>query len=219
MHRLHLSLGVGAVIDYRLIPSAARNIQGLGAAGPNMVLVRFKNGASPDAALHSLDHIAAEMSGTVLSVLVVPPERPAQIVNYRTMGTTPAVLAGALALGAFCALGLTLTASVHRRRRDLALFKTLGFTRRQLAAAVAFQATITVGIGTIVGVPLGIVAGRGLWDLFAQELYAIAKPTVPALSVVLVAVGALLLANVVAVWPARIAARTPTAASLRAERE
>jgi len=42
---------------------------------------------------------------------------------------------------------------------------------------------------------------------------------VPALSVVLVAVGALLLANVVAVWPARIAARTPTAASLRAERE
>jgi hypothetical protein len=218
-HGLHLSLGVGAVIDYRLIPSAARNIQGLGAAGPNMVLVRFKNGASPDAALHSLDHIAAEMSGTVLSVLVVPPERPAQIVNYRTMGTTPAVLAGALALGAFCALGLTLTASVHRRRRDLALFKTLGFTRRQLAAAVAFQATITVGIGTIVGVPLGIVAGRGLWDLFAQELYAIAKPTVPALSVVLVAVGALLLANVVAVWPARIAARTPTAASLRAERE
>ncbi len=220
-HGLHLSLGVGAVIDYQQIPSAARNIQALGAPGPNMVLVRFRSGESQTMAIHSLDRIASELSAHAgqLTVLVVPVQRPAQIVNYRSMGTVPAVLAAALMLGAFCALGLALLASVHRRRRDLALFKTLGFTHRQLAATVAWQASITVGIGAIVGIPLGIVAGRDLWDLFAHELYAIAEPTVPVVGVALVGVGALVLANVVAAIPAHIAARTPTAALLRAERE
>jgi len=43
------------------------------------------------------------------------------------MGETPAILASALAAGAIVALGLTLATSVRRRRRDLALLKTLGF--------------------------------------------------------------------------------------------
>ena len=65
---------------------------------------------------------------------VVSVQRPAEIVNYRSMGSTPALLGAALAVGAVSALALTLIASVRRRRRDLALLKTLGFTRRQLAA-------------------------------------------------------------------------------------
>ena len=51
---------------------------------------------------------------------------------------------------------LTLITSVRRRRRELALLKTLGFTRRQLAAVVAWQSTIAVAIGIIIGVPVGI---------------------------------------------------------------
>jgi hypothetical protein len=43
------------------------------------------------------------------------------------------------------------------------------------------------------------------------------RPSVPALSVVLIVVGAFILANVVAAIPGRIAARTPTAMVLRAE--
>jgi hypothetical protein len=40
---------------------------------------------------------------------------------------------------------------------------------------------------------------------------------VPALSLVVVAVGAIVFANLVAVFPGRVAARTPTALLLRAE--
>ena len=59
--------------------------------------------------------------------------------------------------------------------------------------------------------------GRQLWDLFAHNLNAVPDPTVPALSVVLVAVGAFVFANLVAALPGRGAARTPTALVLRAE--
>ena len=110
---------------------------------------------------------------------------------------------------------LTLAASVRRRRRDLALLKALGFTPRQLAAAVAWQATVTAVVGVVVGIPLGIVVGRELWTLFARNINAVPDPTVPVLSVFLVGLGALVFANLVAALPGRDAARTPTALVLR----
>ena len=54
--------------------------------------------------------------------------------------------------------GLTLAASVRRRRRDLGLLKALGFARRQLAAAVAWQATVAAVIGVVIGIPLGVAS-------------------------------------------------------------
>jgi ABC-type lipoprotein release transport system permease subunit len=168
--------------------------------------------------LRSLNRIANELTlPTNYGVTLLPVQRPAEIINYRSMGTIPTFLGLGLAIGAVAALGFTLVASVRRRRRDLALFKTLGFTGRQLAATVAWQSTIAVVIGTIVGVPLGIALGRWLWDLFARNINAVPAPSVPTLSVVLIALGALVLANVVAVLPGRMAARTPTALLLRAE--
>jgi ABC-type lipoprotein release transport system permease subunit len=143
--------------------------------------------------------------------------RPAEIVNYRTMGTTPAILGGGLALGAVAALALTLVASVRRRRREIALLKTLGFVRRQLAVAVAWQSSIAVSIGVVIGVPIGILLGRELWNLFAHEIDAVPMPSVPGLVIILIVVGALLLANAVAAIPGRMAAKTSTALVLREE--
>ncbi len=115
------------------------------------------------------------------------------------------------------ALGLTLASSVRRRRRDLALLKTLGFTRRQLTAAIAWQASVTAGIGAILGIPLGVVVGRELWTLFARSINAVPDPTVPVVSVALVGVGSLVFANLVAALPGRSAAQTSPALVLRAE--
>jgi ABC-type lipoprotein release transport system permease subunit len=112
---------------------------------------------------------------------------------------------------------LTLISSIRRRRRDVALLKTLGFTRPQLAATVAWQSSVAVAIGVVVGAPVGIVFGRWLWDLFAQNIDVVPAPTIPVVSIVLIALGALLLANLVAAVPGVIAARTKTASLLRAE--
>jgi ABC-type antimicrobial peptide transport system permease subunit len=195
--------------------------------GPNLVFVRLRNGLPAARGLADLQRIATEADrafaavpggeGQGDTVSVVGVQRPAEIVTYRTMGITPALLVSALAVGAIVALGLTLAASVRRRRRDLALLKTLGFTQRQLVAAVAWQASVAGVIGIVIGVPLGIIVGRWLWSLFARQIYAVPQPSVPVLSVVLVALGALVLANVVAAWPGLVAARTPTALLLRAD--
>ena len=143
--------------------------------------------------------------------------RPAEIANYRAVGSTPDVLAGVLAVGAVGALGLTLATSVRRRRREFALLKAFGFTSRQLASTIAWQASVSAAIGVILGVPSGIALGRWLWILFAQGVSAVGYPTVPVVSILTVAFGALVFANLVATIPGRIAARTSTALLLRAE--
>ena len=165
---LHTEMGTGALLSYQLIPGAA-------SSQPNNILVTLRPGANPATALRTLQQLVpASNGGDVASV-----QRPAEIVNYRSMGTTPAFLGAALATGAITALGLTLIASVRRRRRDLALLKTLGFTRRQLAAAVAWQSSVAVAAGSIIGVPVGIALGRFLWDLFARQIDVVPQPARP----------------------------------------
>ena len=210
---LHTEMGTGAYLARTRLPTVFGGSAVESDEGPNEVLVRLRRGADAAAARHRLQQLVPfENGGTVSAV-----QRPAEIVNYRTMGSTPAWLGFALAAGAFVALGLTLVSSVRRRRRDLALFKTLGFTRRQVAATVRWQASIAVALGIIVGVPLGTIAGRLLWDRFAQAIYVVARPTVPLATISLLALGALVLANLVAAIPGRQAARAKTAELLRAE--
>jgi hypothetical protein len=225
---LHPSMGTGAMISRgigspafkKAISQPDPNLDGL-----DVDVVRIRQGVTPAAGLASLQRIAKtankvmaadpEGQGDVYQVVGV--QRPAEIVNYQSTGATPGILAAGLAVGAVVALGLTLAASVRRRRRDFALLKTLGFTRYQLAATVAWQASVAAFVGIVVGVPLGIALGRWLWDLFARGIYAVPQPSVPVLEVVVVALGALVLANLVAAVPGRMAARTRTALVLRSE--
>ena len=216
----HPEMGTGALVAERVLPATSTAGYSLpGAApGPDAILVRLTHGLRATAGRASLQRIAAATSTPAdYGVVVDAVQRPAEIVNYRSMGSTPAILGVGLAAGAVAALGLTLMASVRRRRRDLALLKTLGFTSRQLASVVAWQATVAVLVGTVVGVPLGIVLGRTLWDLFAREISAIPAPSVPVSWVVAIALGGLVLANAIAAVPGRVAARTPTGILLQPE--
>jgi len=210
----HLEMGTGAQLSSTLIPSIARNPLDAPVAGPNAIFVRLRRGA-PAGTLHQIANELSSTSDGGIDVVAV--QRPAEIINYRSLGTIPALLGGALAVGAASAFGLKLISSIRRRRRDVALLKTLGFTRRQLAAVIAWQSSVAVAIGVVVGVPVGIVFGRWLWDLFAQNIDVVPAPTVPVMSIVLIALGALVLANLVAAVPGVIAARTKTASLLRAE--
>jgi hypothetical protein len=225
---LHSSMGVGAVISKQIeTPGIQRVLTGgdPNLEGPNLEVVRMRAGVPMAAAARSLRSVVAKADAVMVAdpqgqgstYQVIGAQRPAEIVEYQSTGATPLILAGGLAAGAAVALGLALTASVRRRRRDLAVIKVLGFTRRQLGLAVVSQASTAAVIGIVVGVPLGIVLGRWLWDSFAGAIDAVPLPSVPFGAIALVAVVALLLANVVAAVPGRLAARTTTALALRSE--
>ena len=201
-----------------LIPAIERNPFNDPETGPQAYFIDVRPGVNLSAARRSLEAMTAPLTNAYnFGVVVQSVLRPAEIVDYRSMGTTPAILGASLGAAALAALGLTLLASVRRRRRDLAVLKILGFTRYQLSAMVAWQSNLAVAVGTIVGIPVGITLGRTLWDLFAREINAVPSPSVPVVPIVLIAFGALVLGNLVAAVPGRIAARTPAALLLRTE--
>jgi putative ABC transport system permease protein len=220
-HGIHPSLGGGAVLPASALPQEARasGISNRALQGPNTILIRFRPGVDHAAAIRRLERIGGQLSGirSVQGIQVLPVQRPAEIVNYRTMGAAPLVLAGMLAAGAVVALALTLAVSVRRRTRDLALLKTLGMVRRQVVAAVIWQASIPVTVGTLAGVPLGIATGRFLWARFASELYVVPHPAISMVTVAAVATSTLALAILTAIVPGWRAARTSVASVLRAE--
>ncbi len=222
----HPSMGTGAVGSDHVNPAFIRAAQSSdpNLDGPGLVFVRLHSAVNAAPGLADMNRIAtlsdkvfaADPNATGDSVEVLGVQRPAEIVNYQSTGATPVILAAGLAVGTIVALAVTLIASVRRRRRDLAVLKTLGFTTRQLAATIAWQASVIAAIAAVIGVPVGIAAGRQLWTLFARNINAVPQPTVPA-SLILVVATVLILANLIAAIPARIAARTPAALVLRTE--
>jgi hypothetical protein len=145
------------------------------------------------------------------------PTVPTEVDRIRQIDFLPALLAGFVVLVALIAIGYALVISVRRRQRDLAILKTLGFNRRQVRASVAWQASTLAMVGVIVGIPLGILAGRAAWRLVADDLGVSSSATVPLLAVAVLVPVAVLLANVIASFPARTAARTRPAIVLRSE--
>lgn len=144
-------------------------------------------------------------------------ERPPDIANLDRIRWTPVVLAGVLALMAAATVGHTLVTSIRRRRRDLALLKTIGFQRGQVSAAVAWQATTIAAIAVIVGLPLGLALGRVLWRALAQELGIVPDVVTPTLALALAAPATLVVVNLIALLPGRVAGRVPPAVVLRTE--
>jgi hypothetical protein len=77
--------------------------------------------------------------------------------------------------------------------------------------------TTTVAVVGLLGLPLGIAAGRAAWGLFADDLGFVAVPAVVAWGLVVLAAGTIAVANLLAAGPAIAAARTRPASLLRAE--
>ena len=145
------------------------------------------------------------------------PAPPRTVADFGGVRELPLVVSVLLAAIAAATLAYTLAAAVRRRRRHLAVLKTLGFDRRQLLATVAWQALTLVAIGLAVGLPLGIAAGRWAWYLFAEQIGVVPEPVTPVSWILLVIPAAFLLAYLVAALPAWNAARTRAAVVLRAE--
>jgi len=145
------------------------------------------------------------------------PTVPVEVDRLHGIDWLPATLAVLLGGLGVLAVGHALVTGVRRRRRDLALLKTLGFDRRQLRSTVAWQATTLGFVGPLIGIPAGVVLGVLTWRVVADGLGVAAGATVPFVALGVTAVVALFLVNAIAFLPARAAASCRPAVALRSE--
>jgi ABC-type antimicrobial peptide transport system permease subunit len=138
---------------------------------------------------------------------VTRPTIPTSLVNFGEAVNFPLILGFVLAVFGAATLLHLLVVSVIRRRREMGLLKALGFVNGQIGATVLWQATTVALVGIVVGIPLGIVSGRLIWKAFATNLGAVPVPTVPAWAIAALALGVLVVANLLAVVPAVASAR------------
>jgi len=171
--------------------------------------VKFKPGVDRSAATASLHD--------VFGPEVLRPFTGGEVGDLAKVSSLPYVLASLLVVLGVGAMALTLLASVRRRRRDLAVLKTLGFVRRQVSATVAWQASILAAVALVVGVPCGVALGRWTWHLVASGLGTPAPPIVPLVALALVGPVTLLVANALAGGPGWAAGKVRPAEALRAE--
>jgi len=88
---------------------------------------------------------------------------------------------------------------------------------RQLRAIVAVQSLTLLAVGLLLGIALGTAAGRVAWALVADSLGVAPRPVLPTLALALLVPAAVLAALLLAVLPARRAARVHASAILAAD--
>jgi ABC-type antimicrobial peptide transport system permease subunit len=183
----------------------------------NFFLLRYRPGTNKSAAAAMLTASITKASCPPGSCAVVSDQRPSDIKDYASIRDTPLVLAAVLIVFAVGTLAHVLLTGVRRRRRDLALLKTLGFARSQVLGVVAWEASAFAVVALLAGLPIGILAGRWAWAYFADAAGAPADATVPLTAVLLAIPVTLALANLIAAWPGWTAARLRPALVLRTE--
>ena len=126
----------------------------------------------------------------------------------------------ALVVGVFLIYN-TVSFSVVQRRAVIGILRSIGATRRQIFALILGEALVLGLIGTLLGLGLGMIAGRAAVNLVAQtisDLYFaldVQRVTVDALTLVKgVAIG-MMASLLAALIPSFDATRTPPAGSMR----
>jgi hypothetical protein len=211
-----VSLGTGALLTTSGLeralclpgPTLALCRREVGGKSTGGIRVTFVSGAAGKAAM---DHYLVAYPS-----ITSKPLTPTSLINFGEAVNFPLIFGAMLAIFGAATLAHLLVVSVSRRRREVGLLKVLGFVNGQVISTVSWQATTLALVGIVVGVPLGVVLGRTVWNAFANNLGVVPVAVVPVLLVVILAVSVLVVANIIAVAPALAATRSKPGDLLRA---
>jgi hypothetical protein len=210
-------LGTGAVVAASALSQPNPPFCGPPQTCYNFFLLKYRPGTDLQAAAAQVMRAVTRTGCPRGLCLVSTDQRPSDIQNYTGLRDTPLILGAVLALLAVGTLAHVLLTGVRRRRRDLAVLKTLGLLRSQLLRVVSWQATALAATALLVGLPVGLLAGRWAWALFAGSVGVAGTAEVPLPIVLLIIPVTLLLASLLAAGPGWAAARIRPALILRAE--
>jgi len=192
-------LGTGAVVAASVLSQPNPPFCPASATCYSFFLLRYRPGTDLRVAAAEVSRAAIRSHCPPGLCVVNSDERPSDIENFTGIRDTPLILGAVLALLAVGTLAHVLLTGVRRRRRDLAVLKTLA------AAAL------------LVGLPLGLLAGRWAWLVFAGSAGLGSQADVPVPLVLLVIPVTLILAVLLAAVPGWTAARIRPALILRSE--
>ena len=216
----HVSLGRGAMLPEHTLLSienffVGKQSQAAYTALPSTLAVDLRPGASAHPIVRRI--LEVEPDDTPGGMYQIHPVLAATLVNDAQMGDQPLTLAVVLAAAMVLSIWATVQASTRRRRRDLAMMKALGMTRRQVRAIVLWQSSTILVIAAVVGLVLGWVVGRLVWSAFASSIGVVPITVLP-LGLVLLGLLILVVAgDALTMLPAESAARAPSASLLRSE--
>lgn len=179
-------------------------------------LIALRPGASAADVLPRLQKLGAAASGDQ-PLLFIPPAVPRQVGEIADVRVLPIVLGGFLILLAIGAVGHALMTAVWRRSRDIAILCALGMTPSQSRWAALTQATVFTVAGLLVGIPLGLAAGRALWRVTAGIIPLYYQPPVARGTLLLIGPAVLACGLLLALIPGHRAARLHAGPLLREE--
>jgi len=205
-------------------PGSDKTTLGEGAALTQPGLRRWSPRFSPEGiATRVSDDV--DVAGVVADIDIPPSEytdiqpvgRPSDVASLERVRSTPLILSALLAALIAVTVAHALGAAVRARRRELAVLRTFGFTRRQVVTAVGTQASLIALVALVVGIPIGVAFGRLAWSSIVDRLGAVVDLVTPVLALFLAALAVLAVANLVGLVPGLRAARSHPADTLRTE--
>jgi putative ABC transport system permease protein len=205
-----LGLGTGALMT---VPGLQRVLGPTPPPPPDHIFVGFDRGADPAAVERALSGRVGP--GTDVAVLDV--QRPVDLVNFGRVQSLPLVLAAILAALSALTMAHLLVTSIHRHRTELAVLRAMGCAPSQVYRTVAVIATSLAALALLIGVPVGLLAGREIWHRFGDGLGIATRASVPVLALAIIVPATIVAANLLSWLPGRSAARGRVASILRTE--
>jgi hypothetical protein len=178
----------------------------------------LRPGADVDAVLRRLETKGLRVTeGAAPAPFLFRALLPSRLAEIRDIRGLPVLLGLFLAVLALGTVGHALAAAVRRRRKDLAVLRALGMTRRASGAVVGTHASVLAAAGLAFGVPLGMALGRVLWHVVADSTPMLYRPPVPTTLLIVIGPVTLIIANLLAAPAWRQSRRQRISDALRAE--
>jgi putative ABC transport system permease protein len=185
-------------VAHQLSPAVAQSIA-----------IRVRPGPTRQA---TLDRLTAAFPGSIR-----PASPQADLRNLVRLRSVPWLLASLIGALTLAAVSHVLFGLFRRHRGDLAILGATGLTRRQRLQVMGVSAGWLVLVGIAVGLPVGVVGARVVWQSLAERISIPAHPVVSLPEAGLVVVGVLLLGLSIALVAGRWQQRRTPAAILRTE--
>jgi len=182
----------------------------------NLLLVASREGHGPAAAVEAIRALRPDLHAFSNEELVAR----FQQVGFSYFSQISTVLSTVTLVFGFLLITVLLTVSVNQRYAEIATLRALGFARRRIVLDVLCQSALLVGTGGVLSLPLGLALStwldailRAMPDIPARVSFFVFEPRAVAVHMSLLTLTAVL----AALYPMRLVARLPIAATLRSE--